>query len=108
MKLSRIQLIILLLLPLHTIFAGTDTPPPVTVVYSHTSADTGEPISVSIPWESGLEMGKAIATAGGFSSPPYREIFLLRGSDTTPVSPKSITEGEAPIYLRPGDRIEIQ
>ena len=108
MNLSRIQLIFLLLLPLHSIYAGTDTPPAVTVVYSHTSADTGEPISVSIPWESGLEMGKAIATAGGFSSPPYREIFLLRGSDTTPVTPKSITEGEAPIYLRPGDRIEIQ
>ena len=108
MNLSRIQLIFLLLLPLHSIYAGTDTQPPVTVIYSQTSSDTGAPISVAIPWESGLEMGKAIATAGGFSSPPYREIFLLRGGDTTPVSPKSITEGETPINLQPGDRIEIK
>ena len=74
--------------------AGADIMPPVTVIYSHTP-DDGTPITKVIPWEDGLDMGKAIATAGGYSSPPYRGISLIRDGDTTPVSPKSILKGES-------------
>ena len=88
--------------------AGADITPPVTVIYSHTTADGITPITTVIPWENGLDIGKAIATAGGYSSPPYREISLIRDGDSRPVSPKSILEGEAPINLQPGDRIEIK
>jgi len=87
--------------------AGADIMPPVTVIYSHTP-DDGTPITKVIPWEDGLDMGKAIATAGGYSSPPYRGIPLIRDGDTTPVSPKSILKGESPINLHPRDRIEIK
>ena len=88
--------------------AGADIMPPVTVIYRHTTGDGITPITKVIPWEDGLDMGKTIATAGGYSSPPHRGISLIRNGDATPVSPKSILEGETPINLHPGDRIEIK
>jgi protein involved in polysaccharide export with SLBB domain len=108
MKLSRIKLIFLLLLPLHSIYAGADTQPFVTVIYEITSAGTQAPKIEAIQWESGLDLGKAIATAGGFSRPPFREIYLIRDGTTTHIQRESILEGGTPIPLLPGDTIKLK
>jgi hypothetical protein len=106
MKLIYIQLMILLL-PLHALYAVEDAPPPITVTYSHSDTAADAPTPVVIPWESGLEIGKAIATAGGFSNPPNREIYLIRNGTSTRI-PLKIIEDETPFPLQPGDRIEIK
>ena len=97
-----------ILLASYYVCAAADTPPPVTVIFSQTTPDGVISTTKVIPWKSGLDIGKAIATAGGYSTPPFRKIFLMRDGDTTPVSKKSIIEGDTPLDLQPGDIIEIK
>ena len=109
MRLFCIQLIILLL-PLHTLYADEGTPPPVTVFFSYSDAyinHTNRTKTVTVPWENGLEMRRVIAAAGGFSNPPHREVYLIRNGISTRIQLQTHKE-ITPFLLQPGDSIEVK
>lgn len=56
-----------------------------------------------VKWTEGLTLDRAVAAAGGFTSPPHRQVFLIRRGEEN-VVPDLRRE----IRLEPGDRIEIR
>lgn len=86
---------------------------PVTVLYEATYVTTsgGEKIQkvVMIPWIEGLTLMRTIASAGGYSLPPHRHIYLVRdGRSTLLPDPRQIVRSEDDMHMKPGDRIEFR
>lgn len=63
----------------------------------------------SIPWSKDLTLVLAIASAGGFSTPPVRHVYLVREGERFEMDQMAIERGEIPDPLmQPGDVIELR
>ena len=86
---------------------------PVTVWYEATLVETSDgqktQKSEIIPWTEAITITHAIASAGGYSTPPHRYIYLVRDGQTTLLpDPRQVIKPEDDMRLRPGDRIELR
>ena len=62
-----------------------------------------------VPWAKNLTLLRAIAAAGGYSTPPDRYIYLARnGRSTLLPDPGKASSPANDLWLQPGDRIEIR
>lgn len=108
MKITRVMFAIVFAALLLSCAAPASTNAPVAVWYeaSYTVAADGQRIQkvVSIPWAPGLTALGAITSAGGYSTPPYRCICLVReGRSTLLPDPRQIKRQEDDLLLQPGD-----
>jgi hypothetical protein len=62
---------------------------------------------VVVPWSDNLTVAQAIATAGGYNTPPVRSGSILRGDEVVQLDPGHLEHPGSPI-LRPDDMIELK
>jgi hypothetical protein len=62
-----------------------------------------------IPWTNGLTIIRAVVAAGGYSTPPHRQIYLIRDGRSALLSdPRLAVRGGDALKLQAGDRIEFR
>jgi hypothetical protein len=113
MKTNRVILVGILCLPLLCLAAEPETNAVVTVTFEGTNVKQpdGKAMQkvVTIPWTNGLTILHAIAAAGGYGTPPHRQIYLVRnGRSTLLPDPRQAERDEDVLRLKPGDNIEFK
>ena len=113
MKTIRTMFAILLGVPLMSCASSQVGNAPVTVWYESAYVVTADGRRVqkteAIPWTVGITITRAIASAGGYATPPHRYICIIRdGRNTLLPDPRQIVKPEDDMLLKPGDRIELR
>ena len=113
MRVSQCIVGILLCLPLASGAAEAETNAPVVVWYEDTYVTKADGMRMqkveTIPWAEDLTVIRAIAAAGGYSTPPVRATYLVRdGRSTLLPDPRQMVVEKDVMRLKPGDRIELR
>jgi len=113
MNMIRSILTAMLLMPCVLQAIQQSTNSTVIVWYETTLIETssGEKVqkTMAIPWHDKLTFSHAIAAAGGYSTPPYRYLYLIRNGKITLINTtKNSSDSEYDIILLPEDRIELR
>ncbi len=113
MNTIKTMLACLLVVPLQSCASSPAPNAPVTVWYelTYTTRPDGSKVQKveTIPWADGLTLMHAITSAGGYSTPPVRHVYLVRDGNSVKLDMRAIEDERAPDpSVQPGDKIELR